>query len=503
MPKRDKLFLLVKSLSKSEKRYFSIFTQMHIKGDDNDYMKLFKEFERQDVLNETIIRQNLDGEKLLEHYAVTKSYLYDLILKAMRSYSKHSPDKKVLDLLQDVEFLYSKGIFDQAIGLIKKAKELAQANGLLAAMDLILHWEKLTHLASGYVHFGQDRLSVLSEEQNTLQEIREEQHALWMLCAGMALRLRKGFTDAGDCDAQMSKMMEMEVRSPDFELKNYRAYYLDLYARTLYSCFSDKPQSALDWVNKITHFMEEDQNRWKRHPYLYSRALSDRLVLELDLTEFDNARKTMSIIESSPELQQVNSYFDAWNSFALCHARMLLHFYNDAFREGLKFQNEVRQIIKKYSPFLNPTMELEFYFMLAYFHYKMENWEDADDYLATILRERDEKSPGNLIVATYLLRFSVMLHFENPKRAVKVADRLHIFLGERPDLSNSEIKLQPLINELSEIYPGNQAIDKICSLLEERKADIQEMPVRVGVVRYYNRVMEMLRSGKLNPMGIK
>jgi len=500
MPKRDKLFLLVKSLSKSEKRYFSIFTQMHIKGDDNDYMKLFKEFERQEVLNEIIIRQNLQGEKLLEHYAVTKSYLYDLILKSMRSYSKHSPDKKVLDLLQDVEFLYSKGIFDQAIGLIKKAKELAQSNGLLAAMDLILHWEKLAHLASGYVHFGQDRLSALREEQAMLHEAREEQHILWMLCAGMALRLRKGFTDAGECDAPMSTMIQEEVRAPDFELKNYRGYYLDLYARTLYTCFSDRPQGALEWVNKITRFMEEDSSRWKRHPYLYSRALSDRLILEIDLKEFDNARKTIGVIESSPDLQQVNSYFDAWNAFALCHARMLLHFYNDAYREGLKFQNEVRQLIKKFSPFLSPTLELEFYFLLAYFHFKMENWEDADDYLATILRERDEKSPGNLIVATYLLRFSVMLHFENAKRAIKVADRLRIFLEERADLSNSEQKLVPIANELAEIYPGNQALEKIAHLIEEQNGQFNEMPVTVGIVRYYNRIMELIQSGKLLPV---
>jgi len=111
MPKRDKLFQLVRSLSKTEKRYFSIYAQLHAKSENNDYLKLFREFERQETLDESRIKQNLEGERLLDHYAVTKSYLYDLILKAMRSYSKHSEDKRVLDFIQDVEFLASKGIF--------------------------------------------------------------------------------------------------------------------------------------------------------------------------------------------------------------------------------------------------------------------------------------------------------------------------------------------------------------------------------------------------------
>jgi tetratricopeptide (TPR) repeat protein len=497
MPKRDKLFLLVKSLTKSEKRYFSIFTQMHIKGDDNDYMKLFKEFERQEVLNEQIIRENLSDEKLMAHYAVTKSYLYDLILKAMRSYSKHSPDKKVLDLLQDAEFLYSKGIFDQALTLIEKAKEIASENGLLATRDLILHWEKLVHLASGFVHFDFSRHIDIGAEQLQLDENREEQHMLWMLCAGMALKLRRGNTTLGETEKAMQNRMSGEVIPPNDELKNFRSYYLDLYARTLYSCFSEEPHEALNWIDSIISFMEADAQRWTRHPYLYSRVLSDKLLLMLDLGRFNEVPICRGSIAANDQLDNINTYFDAWRSFVLCQSHMLLQWYTNQPSEGAKAQGEVRILSKKYAPFLNPILEMEFNFLLGVFQYQLENWEAADGYFAQIMRDNEEGTPASIISATLIMRFFVMIQLNNPKRIVKMADRIAEHISTSPTPGAQEAAIYPLFLEISKIVAISSTTERVVGMVMQNKALFIPTEIPVGLVRYYNGVMRAVQDGQI------
>jgi hypothetical protein len=497
MPKRDKLFLLVKSLTKSEKRYFSIYTKMHIKGEDNDYMKLFKAFEKQDTLNENEIRQWLQGEKLMEHYAVTKSYLYDLILKAMRSYSKHSAEKKVMDLLQDVEFLYTKGIFDQALQLSRKARELAGESGLVAAMDLILHWEKLIHLATGFSLIKEERLDSIAEQQDKVQSNREELHHLWLLCANMALRQRKGLLSRGNINTQMEERIAMPPTPIDPELNNYRVYFLDLYARALHTSFGANAEESLVWIQRITTFMESEGDRWLRHPYLYSRALTDRLELEVDLNHLEAAKQTLEYIQTTQRFKDLNSYFDAWRQVVTVFGRILIHFHHDAASEGIRFQTDVRNVLKKFAPFINPLRELEFQFLLGYFCYRVEDWEQAEEYFNDVVYEADETTPTHLITAAWMLRILALMQVDNRKRALRVAERFLNFLEEGKDLSEQEKGFVSVAKFLTN-HSGTGSMSEDFNLfLRKNKNSLNVLPIHVGNRRYFNRMIQLVQNNPL------
>lgn len=497
MPKRDKLFLLVKSMTKSEKRYFSIYTKMHIKGDDNDYMKLFKAFEKQETLNENEIRQWLQGEKLMEHYAVTKSYLYDLILKAMRSYSKHSADKKVMDILQDVEFLYTKGIFDQALQLNRKARELAWESGLVAAMDLILHWEKLIHLATGFSFIKEDRLRIIAEQQDKVHANREELHLLWLLCANMALRQRKGLLNRGPINAQLEERITLPPVPIDPELNNYRVYFLDLYARALHASFGENAEDALVWIQEITKFMESEGDRWLRHPYLYSRALTDRLELEIDLNHLDAAKQTLDYIQTTHRFKELNTYFDAWRQFVIVFGRVLIHFHHDAAKEGIRFQTDVRNVLKKFAPFINPIRELEFSFLIGYFCYRMEDWEQAEEYFNEMVHEADETTPTHLITAAWMLRILALVQLDNRKRVLRVAERFLTFLEETKGLSDAESQLAPVARFLTNHSGSSSLAQDLSHFLQKHQDKFQQLPILVGNRRYFNRMVHLLQNNPI------
>ena len=60
----DDLFQLIKSLDQSEKRYFKIFSTMHIKdSEENKYIMLFDAIDKQSEYDEDEIRKKFKNEK--------------------------------------------------------------------------------------------------------------------------------------------------------------------------------------------------------------------------------------------------------------------------------------------------------------------------------------------------------------------------------------------------------------------------------------------------------
>ena len=52
---KEALFELIKSLSKSEKRYFKLLSSRHTIGDENNYVKLFDFIDKQTTYDEGVI----------------------------------------------------------------------------------------------------------------------------------------------------------------------------------------------------------------------------------------------------------------------------------------------------------------------------------------------------------------------------------------------------------------------------------------------------------------
>ena len=125
MSKKDHLFELIQSLDKSEKRYFKLAFSDQVK--DKKYIKLFDVLERTEIYDEKKIKYQIKDAYLEKHYAETKYYLYQQILKVLKEYrTQHSIDNILLDKLQNIEILIQKALFDQAIKELTKAKKMAQ-----------------------------------------------------------------------------------------------------------------------------------------------------------------------------------------------------------------------------------------------------------------------------------------------------------------------------------------------------------------------------------------
>jgi len=115
------LFDLIHSMTKSEKRYFKLFSSGQ--SGDKGYINLFNAISKQEQYDEETLKKQLK----ISAFPTVKTYLYNLILRSLRSQQlNQNISLQLKDMLKDVEILYQKGLYDQCSRLLTKARKIAK-----------------------------------------------------------------------------------------------------------------------------------------------------------------------------------------------------------------------------------------------------------------------------------------------------------------------------------------------------------------------------------------
>lgn len=131
------LFGLVKSLTKTEKRYFKL--HVLLQEGNKSYMKLFDAFDKLKEYDEIALRQKLKEESFLRRISAVKKYLYLMILKSLRHYHEEANIRNVLgERFKEIRILVGKGLIHQSKKILLKTKKLAYKHDQFPfAMDIV------------------------------------------------------------------------------------------------------------------------------------------------------------------------------------------------------------------------------------------------------------------------------------------------------------------------------------------------------------------------------
>ena len=172
----DDLFLLIKSLNTSEKRYFKLFADRQGSGKYKSYLKVFDLIDDQgDIYDEQLLKKKLKVKSEIEMLPRTKVYLHDLIMKSMRLYrSEKDIAREVFDLIHDELFYTEKGLIGMRAKTIKRAKELAYTHDLMFLLLAIIQRERVYALKYSGGDALQKMEQIHNEEITVLKHLNNE-----------------------------------------------------------------------------------------------------------------------------------------------------------------------------------------------------------------------------------------------------------------------------------------------------------------------------------------
>lgn len=112
------LYLLVKSMSKSEKRYFKLYSSSFSK-EGADYLRLFDLIDGAKNYDEDKLKKKLQ----IKNFSFTKRYLFDAIIKCLRTYlTEDRVGFQLLDAFKSISILRNRGLLKEAIRLYEKTE---------------------------------------------------------------------------------------------------------------------------------------------------------------------------------------------------------------------------------------------------------------------------------------------------------------------------------------------------------------------------------------------
>ncbi len=118
------IYELVKSLSKQEKRYFRM--QTNLQSGDKTYLQLYDLVDGMSVFDEEDFKARVKKQKL-RNIQEKIGYLSSVIIKSLRSqYEDKSIEDKLRNLLATAEVMQERGFYYRYDALLKEAKKIAK-----------------------------------------------------------------------------------------------------------------------------------------------------------------------------------------------------------------------------------------------------------------------------------------------------------------------------------------------------------------------------------------
>lgn len=117
----SQLFSLIKSLDKSEKRYFQL--NASLQDGEKQYLKLFELIEESEYPNDPVWRNFFLNENNYYHH---KKYLYKQLIDCLRNYHSKDINSRCNSFLGELEILRKKALFDVFEKRIKVAQKFGE-----------------------------------------------------------------------------------------------------------------------------------------------------------------------------------------------------------------------------------------------------------------------------------------------------------------------------------------------------------------------------------------
>lgn len=365
--KTEDLFLLIKSLTKSEKRSFRLYAERIRDTQQLEYMKLFDIIDKAKEVDDESFK-NILGLKNNTQYSNYKRHLYEQILISLRMTKKSGfSNIKVRELIDFTYLLYSRGFHMQALKALSRAKALAIKEDLEFSLLTILEIEKMIH-SRHITRAAKEPISEIISESSMLAATIHNRVKL----SNLRLLMHKYYIEHGHAknEAEEKKVISTFKKSikniKEHELSKAEQIHINQAFVWYYYILNDFNNCFL-YSKKWIDLFDVD-NLSKLDVNLYFRAYHYLLVSLFYIRDKKRFQKYYELL-SEFRLKHYSKFDDNTKilSFLYVHqARLNYYIINRQYAEGIKIIPKTERRLKSYKVKLDDHKVMIFHFKMAW-----------------------------------------------------------------------------------------------------------------------------------------
>ena len=452
---KDNLFVLIKSLTKSEKRQFKLYVGRMDSNEDSKFLNLFNLLDKMRKYDEKkIVDSNIVTKQQLSNL---KAHLYKQILISLRLNPQHKNVK--LHIRGQIDFatiLYQKGLYKQSLKILDKVKSYALKYDENTSAYEIVEFEKL--IESLYVTRSlTNRTDELVNQTNHLKQLNDVSSSLSNISLQLYEKLIKaGYAKSDSESKEIKTIFDEKIKYYNPENLGFREKIIYYQSWVWYSLLAQDFLSSYKYASKWIDTFNNKPEMIRIHPVYYLKGynfLLEALSLIKYPSKFKNRLDDMIEVvddQSFPVNQNLNALIFLYKYNNLFN----LHVLEGTFKESIKIIPEVLDGIEKNKNFIDHHHIMLLYYKIACMYFTVDEFDKCIKYTSLIIRNKNIKLREDLQCFTRIL--NLIAHWEAGLdfNLDKIIKETYNYLDKLNDLHEVQKTILKYLNGLENIYPG-------------------------------------------------
>jgi hypothetical protein len=414
------LYELIKSLTKSEKRYFKIYASRHTIGEVNNGIRIFDFIEQQNEFDEVALHEHFKGEAFLNQFPITKNRLYDQIISALDAFHvKSDIDAQLYKMLHSVKILYSKSLYDHANRELNKTKRLAKKHNKTTLLLQIANEEKRIIETRGYLNANFETLKKHIEESTALMSQQDFYNQLWFVKSQLFILLNQSGQARSENGIleykEIYKKYEKIQQPKDISFENQ---YLIYHFKSAYHFAILEHKESLNMLKENLAHFKKNKEQFKKHPNQYFSILTNIIHLEAKAGNTKAIHIFLNELKALPHQLKQNmtedleiKLFSSINSIEL---KILNQEGN--FRKAIALAPSIKEGMDKYKAELIPSRKAYLAFNLSIAYFGDDQFNQSLKWINNILNNKELDQKEDIVSFAHLI--NLLIHFELKNKAL-------------------------------------------------------------------------------------
>jgi tetratricopeptide (TPR) repeat protein len=486
MKPSTELFDLIKSLTKSEKRFFKLHSALQ--SGPKNYLRIFEAVDRQKDYDEEALKAQFKNETFIKHFPSEKNHLYKLILKALRAFHAEATVSGILKMeIKNIEILNDKALYEEANKTLHRAKRIARENERFYYWFELLNWEKqLLEEAYESGEFTKDLDALIEEEREVIEKLRNLA-AYHILYSKINYVFRSGgYVRTDEEHAMVEEISEHPLIKGKNTALSKRAATICYYTQGFCHWAKRDWATSLEKFKRVRQILDEQPQLKSDLPRRYVRAMHYMVQCQIELGEYNEARsniKVMRALHSEPGFSGVDIAVQVFHASYLSELRLMDRMGDYA--KALELVAPILSGLEEYGPRLHKEHLLEFYHDLACVHFGADQVNKSLFWLNKVLNDPEPTLRQDIFVYARLVNLVVHYELGNYDLLEYIVRSTHRFLSKRHRAHKVETLLIESVKKMARAQQASAKQEHAKALLSGLQ-ELMKDPNEGTVLKYFD-----------------
>ncbi len=487
MKPSTELFKLIKSLSKSEKRFFKLTSSLQ--AGEKNYLKVFDYIEQQVEYDEEEMKVAFKDETFVKHLPSEKNHLYKLILKSLRSYySEQSISSVLKQEIKNIEILYNKALYKECEKFVSRAKKIATENEKFYYWFELLAWEKkLIEEAFEEGIFTNNLDELIKEEEMVIAKLRNLAE-YQVIYSKINLIFRSGgFTRSAEEQETVEGIADYHLIKGKNTALSTRSATMCYYIKGLCAATNRNFDESYQYFNRTREILDNSPKIKADLGQRYILTLSHLLRCYIESKDFQKANTLIEDIRNLESKPGFNSIDIKVRIFTITYIYELVLLQRQGlFEQSIKVIEKVESLEPEFEGKISKEQEVLFKYHKAISYFGVGDYKAALSYINDVLNDNEQNLRQDIY--SFVRIFNLVVHFEleNYDFLEYVIKSTNRYLNKQSRAFDAENVVIKHIRKMAKVMSNSERLEIVSNLNTELRQLMKDVPYEKVLLEYFD-----------------